>query len=164
MRTHPTTRRAVFAATASIALVVGACGGSADSGTEFTIVGSETVDDPTNEVGFALADDDVTIEAPRLEVAVGEPVVVDFRNEHGRYSRTSGIHNFAVVPVLDDLPTLAATGALTDHVLWGSATPDLPSKERVEITFVPDARGTYYYVCTIPGHAKAGMMGELVVT
>ncbi len=33
-----------------------------------------------------------------------------------------------------------------------------------ELAFVaPKRAGTYYYVCTIPGHASAGMFGKLVV-
>lgn len=163
MRTHSTIRT-LLALSASASIAVAGCGDDDESGTEFVIVASETIDDPTNEIGFALEGDDVTVEAPRLQVMVGEPVMVVVRNEHGRYSQTSGIHNFAVVPLLDDIPTLAATGAITDHVMWNSATTDLPSGETAEVTFVPDAPGTYYYLCTIPGHAKAGMIGELVVT
>ena len=166
MRLHAASRRPgpMSAASIAIALTLGACGGSDGSGAEFTIVGSETVDDPTNEVGFAMAGDEVTVDAPRLDASVGEGVVINLQNEHGQYSRTSGIHNIAVVPMLDDLATLAATGALLDQVLWDSATPDIPSGESVEVSFVPDAPGSHYYVCTIPGHAKSGMVGEFVVS
>ena len=36
--------------------------------------------------------------------------------------------------------------------------------ETVEVTFkVPNAAGSYPYVCTFPGHAQAGMKGNLIV-
>ena len=34
---------------------------------------------------------------------------------------------------------------------------------RAELTFTPDKAGRYTIVCTVPGHADAGMMGMLTV-
>ena len=29
--------------------------------------------------------------------------------------------------------------------------------------FVPAEEGTYYYICTVPGHREQGMVGEIIV-
>ena len=36
--------------------------------------------------------------------------------------------------------------------------------QTAKIRFVIDTPGTYRILCTIPGHAEAGMVGTLVVT
>ena len=41
---------------------------------------------------------------------------------------------------------------------------DMPVGETVETTIPPHAQpGTYTFICNIPGHARAGMLGELIV-
>ncbi|MBA4436707.1 MAG: hypothetical protein H2B04_05225, partial [Nitrosopumilaceae archaeon] len=30
-------------------------------------------------------------------------------------------------------------------------------------TFIAGAPGTYHYICTVPGHALQGMIGEFIV-
>lgn len=48
-------------------------------------------------------------------------------------------------------------------------TPDLPHKtvaayHAADVTLrIPARPGTYYYFCTIPGHAQGGMFGTLIV-
>lgn len=157
------TRNRVGALVSMTAIAVVACGGTDESGADFSIVASESITDPFDLVGFGLAGSDVTENAPSLTVAVDEPVTITYENKHGQYSSTSGIHDFAVVPALDDLPTLVATGAIADHVLWDSAIAEMPTGESGEVTFTPTEPGTYHYICTIPGHAKLGMMGEFIV-
>ena len=144
-------------------VVMSSCSGTGETGAEFSIVASESITDPTGLVGFGLAGSDVTENAPSLTVAADEPVTITYENKHGQYSRTSGIHDFAVVPVLDDLPTLVATGSIADHVLWNSSIAEMPTGETGEVTFTPTDPGTYHYICTIPGHAKLGMLGEFIV-
>lgn len=155
-------RIGVLATAAALALL-SSCGGSDGSGVEFPIVASESINDPTMLLGFGLAGTDVTENAPVLTAAVGEPVTIVYENKHGQYSRTSGIHDFAIVPVLDDLETLVATRSINDHVLWGSAIEQMPSGGTDEVTFTPTEEGTYLYICTIPGHTKQGMFGEFIV-
>ena len=36
--------------------------------------------------------------------------------------------------------------------------------QTVTLDFTPTAKGTYEYVCTIPGHKEAGMKGTITVT
>jgi nitrite reductase (NO-forming) len=31
------------------------------------------------------------------------------------------------------------------------------------VTFTPDKPGTYYYICSVPGHVERGMWGRFVV-
>ena len=46
----------------------------------------------------------------------------------------------------------------------GAKTPTASAKRKVTKSFaVPKNPGTYKVVCSIPGHAEAGMTGELVV-
>ncbi len=54
-----------------------------------------------------------------------------------------------------------------DHAF---AIPDLVDEQKirpgqsVEITFTPKQVGQFKYVCAIPGHELAGMVGTLVIT
>jgi nitrite reductase (NO-forming) len=54
-----------------------------------------------------------------------------------------------------------------NNVLWNSAiaSPNNPLKpgESGSVTFTAGAPGTYYYICTVPGHALQGMKGSFIV-
>ena len=56
-----------------------------------------------------------------------------------------------------------ATRKINDKVLWGARTVEIFTDDSATITFMPDAPGTYQYICTIPGHAQLGMRGTFVV-
>lgn len=62
--------------------------------------------------------------------------------------------------------TLRNDGAL-DHSFvieqWEISVHLSPGETQV-VSFVADSSGTYKYICGIPGHEDAGMVGELVVT
>jgi plastocyanin len=45
----------------------------------------------------------------------------------------------------------------------GAATGPVQPKQQKTITFTAPAAGTYKVECTEPGHAEAGMVGQLVV-
>jgi plastocyanin len=141
----------------SVVLVVllGAC---AESEGGITLVADVTASGSEEPLGYALAGDDVTGIGPTLTVKVGEPVTLTLEN-HDELEP----HNFAIVPKVDDIRRAAALGTLEDEVLWESSIEDVGSGENMTVTFTPDAPGSYYYVCTITGHAAAGMMGELIV-
>jgi uncharacterized cupredoxin-like copper-binding protein len=40
---------------------------------------------------------------------------------------------------------------------------NIKAGETSEIEFIANLAGRYQYVCTVPGHQEAGMLGELVV-
>ena len=54
-----------------------------------------------------------------------------------------------------------------NNILWNSAiaSPNNPLKpgESGSVTFTAGAPGTYYYICTVPGHALQGMQGSFIV-
>jgi nitrite reductase (NO-forming) len=54
-----------------------------------------------------------------------------------------------------------------NNILWNSAiaSPNNPLKpgESGSVTFTAGAPGTYYYICTVPGHALQGMQGLFIV-
>ena len=44
-----------------------------------------------------------------------------------------------------------------------SASNPLKSGESGESNFIAGEEGTYYYICTVPGHRDQGMVGEIIV-
>ncbi|RDJ32215.1 MAG: hypothetical protein DWQ18_09125 [Crenarchaeota archaeon] len=66
-------------------------------------------------------------------------------------------HSFGIVSDPEDF----------GNTLWSSeiASPNNPLKpgESGEVTFTAGAPGTYYYICTVPGHALQGMQGTFTV-
>lgn len=77
-------------------------------------------------------------EPATLEVPAGAEVVLKFEN--------AGImaHNITV-------PEL------------GVATPTISAGESETIKFTVGEKGTYKYICSVPGHAQAGMTGQITV-
>ena len=76
---------------------------------------------------------------PDVTIRAGEWVVVTFTNDD---------------PVIHDWS------------VEGIANVDVPARpgQTARLRFVIDKPGTYRILCTIPGHAEAGMVGTLVVT
>ena len=68
-----------------------------------------------------------------------------------------GFHAFGIAASPDDF----------NNALWGSeiASSSAPLKagESGSSTFTAGAPGTYYYICTVPGHASLGMQGSFIV-
>jgi plastocyanin len=136
-------------------VLLGACAGSDG---DISLVADATPADSEDKLGYAFAGDEVMGRGPTLTVTAGEEVTLNLENHD-----TLESHNFAVVPQLDDIPTLVALGLLDEEILWEASIDDLSEGESGSVTFTPDTPGSYYYICTLPGHANAGMMGELIV-
>ena len=88
---------------------------------------------------------------PELRVNSGDSVTITAAN-HGK-----SFHAFGIVADPEDF----------NNILWGSAiaaasNPLKPSQSG-EVTFTAGAPGTYYYICTVPGHALQGMQGSFIV-
>ena len=81
---------------------------------------------------------DVRFEPATVTVTAGEWVVLEFTNED------TVVHDWMV----EGVPNL-----------------DVPARpgQTAKLRFVLDTPGTYMVMCSIPGHAEAGMVGELVV-
>lgn len=139
-----------------LVVAVGACVGTDG---EISLIADVTTGNSEARLGFARAGEEVTGNGPTLAVPAGEEVTVTVENND-----SLGPHNFAIVPELDDIAKAAALGSLDEEILWDSSIVDLSSGDTESVTFTPGAPGDYYYVCTLPGHAAAGMMGEFVVT
>ncbi len=66
-------------------------------------------------------------------------------------------HAFGVVSDPSDPNSIVFSAAI------GSANnPQLKGTTK-QITFIADKPGTYFYICTVPGHADLGMKGTLIV-
>ena len=113
------------------------------------------------ELNFVESDDFITLafnalpgeegSNPEIRVKSGDSVTISSAN------LGKSFHAFGVVADPEDF----------GNVLWGSeiASPSSPLKanESGEVTFIAGAPGTYYYICTVPGHALQGMVGSFIV-
>ena len=88
---------------------------------------------------------------PEIRVSSGDEVTVTSAN------LGKSFHSFGVVANPDDF----------NNVIWGSEIGSMsnPLKpgESGSVTFMAGAPGTYYYICTVPGHAMQGMQGTFIV-
>ena len=88
---------------------------------------------------------------PEIRVNSGDEVTITSNN------LGKSFHAFGVVTNPDDF----------NSVVWDSeiaaATNPLKPGEGGSVTFTAGAPGTYYYICTVPGHALQGMQGNFIV-
>jgi nitrite reductase (NO-forming) len=88
---------------------------------------------------------------PEIRVNSGDEITVNSANLGNSF------HAFGVVTNPDDF----------NNVIWGSeiASMSNPLKpgEDGSVTFTAGAPGSYYYICTVPGHALQGMQGSFIV-
>jgi uncharacterized cupredoxin-like copper-binding protein len=89
--------------------------------------------------GLEIEGSEFAFEPARVEVEAGETTRITFEN-------TGAVSHNLTIPALD-----AATETIQ---AGGSAT----------LTVSPEETGSHEIRCTVPGHADAGMTGELVVT
>ncbi len=88
---------------------------------------------------------------PEIRVNSGDEVTISSANNGKSF------HAFGVTATPEDF----------NNVIWGSeiaaATNPLKPGESGSTTFTAGAPGTYYYICTVPGHALQGMVGNFIV-
>ncbi len=93
----------------------------------------------------------------QVTAKVGQPITVSFANV-GAVE-----HDWAVM----NLPAREVHASGEAHTDHDEAAPEVHVAAkpggRAELTFTPDEAGRYTIVCTVPGHADAGMMGMLTV-
>ncbi|HLA93698.1 MAG TPA: sulfocyanin-like copper-binding protein [Actinomycetota bacterium] len=126
-----------------------------EEGTEAELVVALIAGELTEEHAFAfgLEDEGLSLPGPEIRVPAGEPVSITLLNVQefeGPYP-----HNFVVVTDKDQVPPAPLFGAISE----GGLDPG----ERTTLTFTPDAQGSYFYICTVPGHAADGMWGNFIV-
>ena len=88
---------------------------------------------------------------PEIRVKSGDEVTVTTTNAGVSF------HAFGVVTDPDDFNSIVFDSAIN------SASNPLKAGESGEVTFLAGAPGTYYYICTVPGHALQGMKGSFIV-
>jgi uncharacterized cupredoxin-like copper-binding protein len=120
---------------AAMALLLAACGG--DSGpTTLGFTGSDTFQfTPTS-----------------ASVAAGDEVEVTLTNSGALE------HSWVLVGSGTDVATATDADAINN-----SATGPIAGGASGTVTFTAPAAGTYQFICTIAGHAAAGMVGTLTV-
>ena len=88
---------------------------------------------------------------PEFKVKSGDEVTFAATNNGKSF------HAFGIVADPEDF----------NSVLWksaiASASNPLKPGQSGEVTFTAGAPGTYYYICTVPGHALQGMQGSFIV-
>ena len=88
---------------------------------------------------------------PEIRVKSGDEVTVTVTNAGVSF------HAFGVVSNPDDFNSVIFDSAIN------SASNPLKAGESGSVTFLAGAPGTYYYICTVPGHALQGMQGSFIV-
>ena len=88
---------------------------------------------------------------PEIKVKSGDSVTIHVKNIGKSF------HAFGVATNPEDPTTVVSGTAIKD--------PNNPLKpgEEGEATFTAGAPGTYYYICTVPGHALQGMKGSFII-
>ena len=88
---------------------------------------------------------------PTVQANVGDSIVFHVTN------KGKSFHAFAV--------TASATGPgpAIDGTTVGTADNPMKPGTSGQVTFVPSAAGTYYYICAVPGHRELGMEGKIIV-
>ena len=88
---------------------------------------------------------------PEIRVNSGDEVTVTTINAGKSF------HAFGVVSNPDDFNSVIFDSAIA------AATNPLKPGESGDVTFLAGAPGTYYYICTVPGHALQGMQGLFII-
>ena len=88
---------------------------------------------------------------PTINAAVGDKIIFNVSNQDG------GFHAFGVTADAEGFAGIVPGSEVA------SATAPLQKGESETSEFVPAEEGTYYYICTVPGHRELGMVGEIIV-
>ena len=62
------------------------------------------------------------------------------------------------------MPMMTASPAFTGSALWFLGNPTSAGMHAGTLTFTATTPGSYRYLCAVPGHARKGMIGKLIVT
>jgi len=136
-------------------IIVGESSGPAEAAAPTGVSHNFEVNFVESEDGFSdLAFNALTGEPghnPEFVVSSGDEVTFTATN------MGKGFHAFGIVSSPDDF----------GNPLWGSeiasASAPLKAGDSGSSTFTAGAPGTYYYICTVPGHASLGMQGSFIV-
>jgi len=88
---------------------------------------------------------------PTINAHVGDEIVFNVKNTGKSF------HAFGVTSNAEGFSGVISTSAIK------SASNPLKPGESGRSEFIPSEEGTYYYICTVPGHREQGMVGEIIV-
>jgi nitrite reductase (NO-forming) len=88
---------------------------------------------------------------PTINANVGDEIVFNVANGGKSF------HAFGVTKASEGFSGIISTSAIK------SASNPLKPGESGTSEFIPSEAGTYYYICTVPGHREQGMVGEIIV-
>lgn len=88
---------------------------------------------------------------PDITVKSGDEITITTNN------LGKSFHAFGVVTNPEDFNSIVMNSAIA------AATNPLKPGEGGSVTFTAGAPGTYYYICTVPGHALQGMQGSFII-
>ncbi len=133
-------------------LLLAACGGANNN--------ADSSGDAAGSKSFEVSvKDEFTFQPNAITVQAGEEIEITFKNT-GSVNHSFVILNEGVTP--EDL-----VGASEDeeHELLVMEMHEIAAGESSTETFTaPTQPGDYTFICTVPGHAQAGMVGTLTVT
>ena len=128
--------------------------------------------DDTEKLVSIICGDNLKFDITNIEATPGQKIHVKLRNDGTMPKATMG-HNWVLLDSPAQVMPYATAGmsardtayqpkALASHVL--AVIPLLGPQESGEVTFTAPAKpGMYPYICSVSGHAMAGMKGELIV-
>jgi plastocyanin len=133
-------RLTILLTVALLTLFVTACGGGGESS------GPESV--TLDFIGY----DEFRYDPATAAVPAGAEVTVNFEN--------AGVleHNWLLAA-----STVAPEAASEEDAIGGAASGVIPGGTSNTFTFTAPPAGAYQVLCTVPGHAAAGMVADFVV-
>jgi uncharacterized cupredoxin-like copper-binding protein len=103
--------------------------------------------------------------ATTVTVSAGKPS--EFKFKLSKLTVPSGAVTFAVTnagTIPHDFKVCSSSKGGTATACAGKATATLAPKKTAKLTITFKTKGKYEFLCTLPGHAAAGMKGILTVT
>ncbi len=100
---------------------------------------------------------------PTIRIPAGTRVTVDLVNTDWGYW-----HGFELTPTPPPYPDMAMMGIANQFLLM--PLPERTTQNLATAQYATRSgrftatRGTYYYLCPVPGHAQQGMYGKLVIS
>jgi len=88
---------------------------------------------------------------PTIQANVGDKIIFDVINDGKSF------HAFGVTKSEEGF-----SGIISGSEVASASNPLKPG-EAGQSEFIPSEEGTYYYICTVPGHREQGMVGEIIV-
>ncbi|MGQ0606596.1 MAG: plastocyanin/azurin family copper-binding protein [Candidatus Nitrosotenuis sp.] len=88
---------------------------------------------------------------PQIQASVGDKIEFTISNNGKSF------HAFGVTPAKEGF------GDVLGGTEVASANNPLKPGQSGASSFIPTSEGTFYYICTVPGHREMGMVGEIVV-